>query len=810
MKLPLIVGFVFSSIACAHVGAGEILSVMPGDISLIGSHSHQQLLVSAIHLDGRRADLTRQASYESLDPSIAAVDEAGVVRPRADGATHIVIRSAAAQIAVPITVRDFEKITPVDFRTEAVAAFSRGGCNQGACHGSPQGKNGFRLSLRGFDPNLDILTLTREGAGRRLNQFAPDRSLILQKPSGKISHGGGVQLREQEHAYQVLRRWVAEGSRDSESPPRLLRLEVLPPAARMHEAFPSQQLVAMAHFDDGAVRDVTELAVFTAANEEVIAVSKNGLVEFQQTAEAAVLVRYLGLITTARLAFVDKDPEFAFAAPPEANYVDRFVFAKQRELQLLPAKIADDGTFLRRVYLDLIGSIPTPEEARQFLDSADPDKRATLIDELLERDEYAQFWAMKWADVMRGNRETITHRGVHNFHRYLVRKLAADHPFDETAREIVTSIGNTIHVPAANFYRVSRNPTDAAESFSQLFLGVRIQCAKCHNHPYESITQNDYYGLAATFSRVKLKGQFFGIDDEVVLLSAAGDYKMPGKDEPVTPNAFGNPLEATADSGDHRAGLANWLTRAENRFFARSTVNRVWHHLTGQGLVDPIDDFRDSNPPSNPELLDALAEDFIINGYRFKPVIRSILNSSTYQLASQIDQPQSAKAANDQRYFTRAVVRMHSAEQIIDAISTATGIPEDFPGYPAGTKAISLAEGAVEHKFLQAFTKPVRDVACDCARETEPSLNQVIHLINNPNILEKIDSPQSRLGGAIEAGKDVKQLMELLYLATLSRRPTRDELQFGLGYLTASENTADGLHDLQHALMNSNEFLLRH
>lgn len=788
----------------------EVLSVAPGEVRIVGHRDHQRLLVSSIFEDGRQADLTRRVSYESLNGDIATVDETGLVRPRGNGTTHIMVRSAEATIAVPITVREFDEERPIDFRTEAVPALSRGGCSQGACHGSPQGKNGFRLSLRGFDPSLDIQTLTREGAGRRLNPFAPEGSLILQKAAGVIAHGGGVRLRAKDEAYRALRQWIAEGSLDHASPPQLARLEVFPRSARLHESHPAQQLIAIAHFDDGSVRDVTGLAVFTAAKEDIVQVSQEGRVEFQQTGEAAVLVRYLDRIETSRLTYVDRDPAFEFAAPDEANYIDRLVFAKQRALQLRPARIADDATFLRRVYLDLIGSIPAPEQAQRFLDSSEPDKRAKLIDELLGREEYALFWALKWADVMRGNRETISHRGVHNFHRYLVRNIAADRPFDELASEIITSVGNTIHEPAANFYRISRSPIEAAESFSQLFLGVRIQCAKCHNHPYESITQQDYYGLAATFARVSIKGTQFGIDDEIVRLAESGELKMPGASEPIAPIAFGSPLEAKGEDNDHREPLAAWLTSPKNRYFARSTVNRVWSHLMGRGLVDPIDDFRDSNPASNPELLDALAKDFVDSGYRFKPIIRSILNSHTYQLAAEIDKPQSAKAADEEQYFTRAIIRMLSAEQIIDAISTSTGIPESFPGYPVGTKAIALAEGSIDHKFLQAFTKPVRDVQCDCARETEPSLNQVVHLINNPQILGKVDSNKSRLATWIDEKKNVNELIELLYLSTVSRRPTRDEQQFALGYLTASPVTADGLRDLQHALFNSNEFLLRH
>jgi hypothetical protein len=792
------------------VQSADPLFISPGEIELDARCGRQQLLVSAVLADGFQSDLTREATYESLNPSVAEVSSTGLVVPRSDGATHIVARTDSGRVAVPVIVSEMNKATETSFFSEVIPALSRGGCSQGACHGSPQGKNGFRLSLRGFDPTLDVATLTREGAARRINRIAPVDSLLLEKATGRIGHGGGRRFDEQETAYHTLLDWIAEGCPVESSPAKLTRLDVTPATARLRDPHDRQQLLVTATFDDGSRRDVTELAVFTTASKQNVTVSPSGLVVFRQTSEAAILVRYLDQIETVRLSYVDRDANYQSAQRTPATYVDKHVFAKHKALQLQAAEVVDDATFLRRVYLDLIGSIPTPQEASDFLDSRDPDKRRRLIDELLDRHEYALFWALKWADVMRGNSETITNRGVHNFHRYLVRNFADDRPFDKVAHEIVTSRGNTIHVPAANFYRISRNPTDAAESFSQLFLGVRIQCAKCHNHPYESISQRDYYGLAATFAKVGLKGQRFGRDDEVVYLADSGEVKMPGSSENLPPVAFGIALSPNDGiEEDSRRLLANWLTSAENLYFARSTVNRIWFHLMGQGLVDPIDDFRTSNPPSNPELLDALAREFVDGGYRMKPVIRSILNSATYQLhAGQVEQ--SDNAADDQTYFVRSVVRMLSAEQILDAISSATGVEESFPGYPAGTKAIAIAEGGIEHHFLQAFTKPVRDVACDCARESEPNLNQVVHLINNPGILNKVESGEGSIAGWIAAGKSGPELIELVYLATVSRRPTRDETQFAMGYLAASQSQTEGMQDLQHALINSNEFLLRH
>jgi hypothetical protein len=412
--------------------------------------------------------------------------------------------------------------------------------------------------------------------------------------------------------------------------------------------------------------------------------------------------------------------------------------------------------------------------------------------------------------VLRGSPTTISERGVHSFHRYLVRTIGADRPMDQFARELLTGLGNTLNKPAANFYRVARTPEEAAEAFAQLFLGVRVQCAKCHNHPFESLTQTDYYGLAAYFAQVQFKGAKFGLDDEIVYLQPGREVQHPltrKKQDPVALGSVAGPLSA---DDDRREKLADWLTQADNRYFARAVANRVWFHLMGQGIVEPVDDFRDTNPPSNPELLEALAREFVKGGYRLKPLIRLILNSSTYQLASTGSPKPSTSAADPDRYFTQARVRMLPAEQILDAVSAATGVPESFKGYPAGTRALELAEGGVQHPFLQAFAKPVRDVSCECAREDDPSLPQMLHLLNNAGVLAKLKSPESHLGLGLRAGKETALLIEEMYLATLSRRPTQAEAAIAIRHIEQLGDRAKGLQDLQFALFNLGEFLLRH
>jgi hypothetical protein len=788
------------------------ISVQPAAVILPDSRATQRVLVTGRHGSSSsvESDLTALATYESLDPGVATVTADGIVSPRGSGQATVVVRYDGHESRVPVRVERFGAKPPVDFRTEVVAALGRGGCNQGACHGSPQGKGGFRLSLRGFDPELDFMSLTREAAGRRTDVFAPRDSLILAKAMIRLPHQGGRRIQEDDSAYRLLHDWIAQGVRPSPAAVNVTEIVVSPARRYLHSSSPRQQLVVRARFDNGSVRDITDLVVFSSSNEADAPVTSRGLVEFRRTAETVILVRYLERIVTVPLTYVRSDPSYVATPPPPVNEVDRRVFDKHGRLQLHCSRLAEDPVFLRRAYLDLIGGLPTPAEAVAFLDSNDPRKRSKLIDTLLERDEFASFWALKWADIMRGNRESITERGVHNFHRYLVAHFREDRPFDQFARAVLTSRGNTIHSAPANFYRIARTPEDAGESAAQLFLGVRIQCAKCHNHPFEALTQKDYYGLAAFFARVRLKGQRFGLDDEVVFLADEGEVTNPMLRKVQPPYAFGKSFEKDNPDDDRRRRLADWLTASDNPYFARATANRVWAHLLGRGIVEPIDDFRDSNPPSNPELLDALAAAFVQSGYRIKPLIRLIMNSQTYQLSAEPPAHISSFGADPERYFTKAEVKILSAEQILDAISSATGIPEKFPGYPLGTKAIEIAEGEIPNQFLRAFTKPVRNDACDCARETEPALNQVIHLFNNADVLAKIESPSNRLAIAAKAGKTTAELIELVFLATLSRRPSPKETTLVLDHIAKTSDRLAGVRDLQHALINANEFLLRH
>jgi len=816
MRVNLLLASVTLLLATAipSLAADVAVTILPTEFTLAGSRAQQQLVVSTAGANLTQADRTRVAKYESSDAKVAEVTAAGIVLPKGDGSAIITAITPAGKATASVTVTNFTQPVGIDYRTDVMAALSRAGCSQGACHGSPQGKGGFRLSLRGFDPASDLQTLTREASFRRTNPLEPEQSLILRKGSGRMPHQGGVRFQPTDVAYQVLRDWISAGCPDSTQPRKLLSLEVLPSSRVLDPQSPQQQLIALAKFEDGSVVDVTGQAVFTVPHDPAVTVSADGLVAFEATAEANVLVRYLEQVRSVQLTYVEYDPNYQFKGPSPANLVDDQIFAKQRALQLQPAGHCTDEAFLRRVYLDVLGILPSPDEAKRFLDSPTADKRDKLIDELLGRDEFATYWALKWADVMRGNRTTISLRGVHGLHRYLVDHFAADRPLTDLAKDILTARGNTFDNPAASFYRVARTPDEAAESFGQLFLGVRIGCAKCHNHPFEALTQGDYYGLAAFFSRVKLKGKQFGLDDEIVYLQRQGEVQHPLTRKNLEPVAFGYTPPKVAPEDDRRQPLADWLTAPDNRYFARSTVNRLWYHLLGRGIVEPVDDFRDTNPPSHPELLDALAAEFVKGQFKIKPVLKLILRSRTYQL--QADEPkQSSQAAAAARYFTHAHVRMITSEQLLDAISSAIGVPDTYPGYPAGTRAGELAEGAVENHFLMATSRPIRDAACDCAREEETDLAGAIHLLNNPNLIKRLQAAESRVAQALAAKQSPRAIVEHVYLATLSRRPTEREQMVAENYLKENggddpKQIAAAFQDIQHALLNGSEFLLRH
>jgi hypothetical protein len=794
-------------------GRPTALLVQPEAVVLAGPRAMQQVVVTGRYADGSVRDLTPFCEWTVETPGVAQVEAGGFLLPQKDGTTALLVKVAGQTARVPLTVKDFAKPQPISFRRQMIAALNVGGCNAGACHGTPSGKNGFRLSLRGYDPAADYVQLTRDVLGRRTDRLDVEAGLIVNKALGRIPHEGGQRFPSSSLPAQIFRAWLAEGLQDDPpNLPALAAIEVLPGARVLNQPARWQQLAVRARFADGQTGDVTRLSVFSSSDPAVASVTTSGLVEFQQSGEVAILCRYLDEMQSVRLTYLEPRPGFRWSDPPENNYIDRQVFAKLKMLSIPPSDLCSDEEFVRRAYLDLCGVLPTADETRAFLASSAKDKRARLIDALLERPEYADFWTLKWADVLRSNRKTIQVKGTHVYQKWLHDHIARDTPFDRVVRELLTASGSTFANPPANYYRIARDPQNLAETTAQLFFGIRMQCAKCHNHPFERWTQDDYYSMAAFFARVKQKkdpdepGAKKAAGAEIIYSDRAGEVVQPRTGKVMPPRFMGGTVAVVPPGRDRRDVLAEWLTSGNNPFFAKSVVNRVWFHLTGRGIVDPVDDFRDSNPSANDALLDALAQDFVAHQFDVKHLIRAIMNSRTYQLSTQTNDFNK----DDNKYFSHAVTKLLTAEQLLDAICAVTAVPEKYPGLPAGTRAVQLPDGEVNHVFLKTFGQPGRELACECEREGDSNLAQALQLINGPTINEKLRNPNNRLGQLLAKKTADAELLKELYLTALSRPPSAGETQAALEHVHKGADKRKAWEDLLWALLNSKEFLFRH
>jgi hypothetical protein len=701
---------------------------------------------------------------------------------------------------------------PVSFARDVVPVLTRAGCNSGACHGTPSGKNGFRLSLRGYDPILDIHTLTKEMGGRRIDRVTPSRSLILEKATGRIAHEGGQRLTINTPQYQLLHDWIAQGAEDdSDRSPRPVLLGVTPAQAVIDDPLKSLTLKVHATYPDGMKRDVTHLTRFTVNDELAARVGPDATVARLKTGEVVIIAEYMGLMTPAVVLFREPNPDFRFPRVPEWNYIDKHVFAKLKLLQIEPAPLCTDEVFVRRVYLDAVGRLPRPDEVRAFLADTNPKKRSKLIDALLELPEYADWWALKWSDRLGVNQRFVGKIGAVKYHQWVRGAMAANIPEDEFARKILTAAGGNYSNPPAGFYRRLRNPELRAEEVSQLFMGVRIGCAKCHNHPGENWTQDDYYALAAFFARIQYRDGPFFIQiydkEETILTRRDAELKQPRTGVPVAPR-FPGAASPLASEDDRRSAFADWLTAPENAYFARASANRIWFHLIGRGVVEPVDDFRATNPPSIPALLDALAADLVAHGFDRKHLIRTIMNSRVYQSSGETN----ATNADDGKYFSRYVPRRIGAEALLDAVCDATGVSERFKGFPGGTRAVQLPDGEFPYAFLRVFGRPPRASACECERENDTTLHMALMLQGGDFLQAKLTDPAGRVAALAGSKRADRAVIEELFLATLCRRPTKDEVAALADFLAKNEKRSrqENVEDMMHALLNHPEFLFQH
>jgi hypothetical protein len=777
------------------------IELKPESFTLTGPGARQRLLVTGYTVEGRPVDLTRDAMFEAADSTILTVDGSGVVGSLKDGSTKVVARVGKLSASAAAVAIDSHRPRKISFQNEILPILTKAGCNSGGCHGKASGQNGFKLSVFGFDAQFDYDALLKEGRGRRVFPAAPEQSLILRKASGQVAHGGGQRFSADSPAYETLRQWIEAGAPfGSSDDPKVVRLEVWPTERELAPRL-QQQLLATATYSDGTRRDVTAQSEYGSNVEPIAGVDEAGLVQASDVpGEAAIMVRYMGEVAVSRI-IRPRGEAIETAKLPVNNFIDSLVWDKLRKLAIEPSGLCTDAEFLRRVSLDTIGTLPTVDEARTFLNDPDPGKRAKLIEQLLTRTEFADFWALRWGDLLRLDSAAITQKGAYVFHRWLRDAMSSNMPYDQMVRAIVTAQGDLSQNGPANLYRAVKTPDELANTVSQVFLGIRIECAQCHHHPYERWGQDDFYGLAAYFSQLKRKTGQRGQD--VILASNTGDVKHPITKAIVPPHPLGvAPAELDA-ADDRRAALADWLTSRENPYLARMVSNRIWAHYLGRGLVEPVDDMRTTNPASNEPLLEALAKYTVEHNFDLRALMRVILNSRVYQLSSQTN----GTNALDTQNFSHATIKSVPAEVLLDAISQATESAEKFEGLPLGVRAIQLWDSRLPSYFLETFGKPVRASVCECERSPEPSMTQALHLLNSPGIERKVSSPTGRVRRLVDAGKSSAELIDELYLATLSRLPTDDERRELVSVLSTRPDRQRAAEDVLWALMNSREFV---
>jgi hypothetical protein len=710
---------------------------------------------------------------------------------------------------------------PISFNNDIVPMLTRAGCNAGSCHGSQFGKGGYKLSLAGFDPDLDYQNTVKQAKGRRVSIVDPIRSLILLKPSMSVPHGGGLRLTKGSADYLLLERWLKSGAQGPiASDPTVTGIQVIPQEKAFAKPGQKLQLKVVAVYSDGSKREVTSHARIGSLNDAIASCTPDGLVTASGRGQTAIMIRYSGQATVATMVLpYPAKKQITPAAKDLANPIDALVARKQAQLGLPASPLCDDRTFIRRVSFDLIGTAPKENEIEAFLSDSRPDKRVKLVDALLDRPEYADYWTLKWGDLLRSNRPNLGVKGMWSFSNWIHNQLNANRPVNGMVHDLIMAQGSTYTNGPSNYYRVASNPQDLAETTSQVFMGVRLQCARCHHHPFEKWSQADYYQFAAFFARIGLKSSNdFGVfgNENIVKIQDGGEVYHPKTGAKMQPTPLGLQLavakgEKTPDpdaEGDRRMELANWLTSKDNRFFARNIANRYWGYMFGKGIVNPIDDQRITNPPTNPALLEALADELVKSGFDLKQMLRTICTTRTYQRSS------AALPGNrqDELFFTHYEPKQLNAESLLDAIDFACGTQEKFPELPKGTRAIQLPDPSVNSDFLDVFGRPQRLIACECERQSEPNLSQTLRLMNGDLINRKVGEGDGRLAIMIKAKLPDETILNTIYESTLARPPRVQEKRSVMGVLafTADRDRKSVFEDVLITLLNSKEFLFNH
>jgi hypothetical protein len=779
------------------------LKVRPTSLDFRDHFSRQQLLVEA-----QGADVTRDATYQIANPQVASVDDGGYVVPTGNGETTLQVQWKGSLAHVSVRVSGMDELRPVDFATEIVPLLSRFGCNAGGCHGKASGQNGFRLSLFGFDADFDYNALVKEARGRRVFAAAPERSLFLLKATGAAPHGGGRRITVGSEPYRLILAWLQSGAKASAPDvPRVERIRLFP-EERVLSPRARQQLRVVAEYSDGSQRDVTRQAQYSSNLDVVASVTEDGLVEAtDQTGEAAIMARYMGQVSVCRILRPHGAPLAALPQFEPINFIDEHCAAKWKKLGLIPSPACDDATFLRRATVDICGRLPTVDEARQFLADPASDKRARLVERLLNSPDYPAYFAMKWGSILRNSNLAGSDRVAYAFHNWIKEMIAANRPYDEFVRGIVAASGEWPDAPAVNWFWQSRDDQlhQVTADTAQVFLGLRLQCARCHHHPYERWSQDDYFGLAGFYTRLGRKA--FGEPPPYFTSpnTTIGELH-PATQKPIEPKYLDGPAAKFGPEDDPRHALVDWMARPDNPFFAKALVNRLWGHFFARGIVQEIDDLRETNPPSNPELLDALAKEFIEHRFDVKHVIQTIVTCRTYQLSSDPTE----ENASDRQNFARYYARRFPAEVLLDAVDQATGVKTGFGNMSPDSRAVDLPHEGFGSYFLDAFDRPKRATACECERSTSATLSQVLLLANSDEIENKLADGRGRIQKMFDAKLSTPAMIEELYLAALSRYPTPGEIFAMESHIQSSADLRRGVEDALWSLLNSREFLFNH
>jgi len=786
-------------------------------MTLRGRDARQQLFVTGEYSSGQVRDFTRQVQFIAEPADLVAIDATGYVTPLKDGQGVIrAVASGTVSPNLPVTVTGITHDVPINFPNQIVPIFTKLNCNSGGCHGKASGQNGFKLSLLGFYPDEDHEFLVKEGRGRRVFQPAPTQSLLLTKPTGQSPHGGGKRMDADSYEYRLITRWIQQGMPYGKAEdPVVTGIRCLP-EGRVMDRSTQQQITVVATYSDGSTEDVTRMALFEANNTEMAEVTTTGLVSTLDLAgEVAIMARYQGQVSTFRSTI----PLGAVIAerPPVKNFIDTAVMGKLDVLGIPPSPLADDATFLRRVYVDITGTLPSAEEVQAFLADTNPAKRDALVDRLVDSPAYADYFANKWNMVLRNKRDgNDLQSSTFGFHRWLWTALYDNQPYSDMVTNLLTASGGPDENPAVTWYREVDQTNEQVEDVAQLFLGLRIQCARCHHHPFEKWSQDDYYGLAAFFSRVGRKNIVGGNNQVTDKRIFHQDTQGPAQSrnersgKMLVPTGLGSPPLTLAPEEDPRVHLAQWMADPQNPFFAKALVNRYWKHFFSRGIVEPEDDMRETNPPSNPELLNQLAQHFVQQGFDLKDLVRTICKSSTYQLSSLPNEYNLKDKQNFSRYYPKRL----SAEVLYDAFHQVTGTTQSFGGLPAGTRSMEIPDPTMSQNvyFLKVFGMPAGDTACECERSQEANLAQSLHLLNSSEVQNKISAGNARPAVmANEKERPSEEKIRELYRWVYSRDPDAEELAIAVAHLNKhQDNLKLALEDITWALINTKEFLFNH